>query len=105
MKKELIKLIELSDHDKKLTLNGAFELRAHFLDAYGTNVELSNNAPISVFVELVCTMPHDKFLFRSAEITSRNANEMQVEVADKMHEMFCEFGKELATQMKAGYLP
>ena len=105
MRKELTKLVELSDHDKALTLNGAFELRARFTDEHGVNVELSHKDPVSVSVDLVCTMGHDKFLFRSAPIMAREPDAMQKEVAEKMHEMFCEFGCELAKQMKAGYLP
>ena len=104
MRKELINLVALSNHDKALKLNGAFELRARYLDESGVNVELSKKDPVSVKIDLVCTMAHDKFLLRSAPIVARDADKMQSEVADKMSEMFCEFGKELAKQMKAGYL-
>lgn len=105
MRKELMNMVKLSDHDKTLKLNGAFELRARFTDEFGVNVELSHKTPVSVAVDLVSTMGHDKFLFRSMPIKARDADEMQTEIAEKMAQMFCEFGEELAKQMNAGYLP
>lgn len=105
MKKELTDLIALSDNDKTLTLNGAFRLKARFLDELGRNVKLYKTTPVSVAVDLVCTMQHDKFFLRSMPIEARDAAAMQTEIAGKMASMFANFGRELEAQMMSGYLP
>lgn len=105
MKKEIMELLSLGNEDKTLRLNGAFKLVARYTDSYDVNVALSKNPAVSVSVELEYTLAHDKFLGRSVKIESRSFPAIVDEIADKMQQMYSEFGAELAAAIKAGYLP
>lgn len=104
MKKEINDLLTLGNADKKLTLNGAFELKARYTGADGANVELTGHEPVEVHLSLVYTLSHDKFLFRHRDIEARDYAGVMEEVAGKMKEMYAEFGEELAKQFTSGYL-
>ena len=104
MKKEIIDLLALHNDDKTLKINGAFELQARYADKYGVNVALSKNDPVSVHLDLVYTLPHDKLLFTAREINARDYTGVVDEVCEKMGEIYNEISRTLATQFRAGYL-
>lgn len=104
MKKELTNLLTLADHSKRLKINGAFEVRADYVDKFGTNVEVSKNDPDRVILYLVYTLAHDKALFRSVKLEGKSHEELIKEIPVAVENILDGIKDDLLNSFRNGYL-
>lgn len=104
MKKELTNLLTLADHSKRLKINGAFEVRADYVDKFGANVELSKNDPDRVILRLVYTLAHDNALFRTSVLVGRTYEALREEIPMNMEHILNEIRDDMLKAFRNGYL-
>ena len=104
MKKQIKEMLTLSDKHKTLVINGAFTLTADYIDDDGFNVELSKKTPSDINLTLEYTLKHDKCFGRRHTITSRNADDIIIEIANAMQKILDDITDELVNNFKNGYL-
>ena len=104
MKKEIMSLLTLGTRNKTLKINGAFKLKAEYIDKSGWNVELSKKEPVDVVLYLKYTLVHDQFTCMQREIINRDYDAIVKEIACEMENMLLDQKDRLIKQFNNGYL-